>query len=286
VRSAVHVVEFDKAMGAMCGMALGDSLGHMFEFLPALDAPTRSSHFFDVNSSVVKLSMKCFSKASNQFGIELGQWTDDASMGLCVADSLLSHRAFDGADQRVRFWNWWNQGYNNAFRKDSRRSDSIGLGGNISKSLDEMQYGKKPSDVYSALTEDAGNGSLMRFAPIAVFGRNAGGSRIEPAVYEIAKASSYTTHPGIIAAEACAFLCHVIIRAFEAPRGVEAKPFLDNVCDEYLKILAPRQSGWGVDQIRELVSSVPASEKEASEAYSSSIIDEQSERDRVAVPEK
>jgi len=78
-----------------------------------------------------------------------------------------------------------------------------------------------------------------------------------------AKASSYTTHPGIIAAEACAFLCHVIIRAFEAPRGMEAKPFLESVCTEYLEILAPRQPGWGVDQIRELVSSKPGSEKEA-----------------------
>merc|ERR1719326_2829816 len=44
---------------------------------------------------------------------------------------------------------------------------------------------------------------------------------------------------------------------------MDAKQVLESVCAEYLEILAPRQPGWGVDQIRELVSSKPASDKEA-----------------------
>ena len=44
-----------------------------------MDEPNRRSHFFDVKASLSALSYKCFRKASNQFRIELGQWTDDAS---------------------------------------------------------------------------------------------------------------------------------------------------------------------------------------------------------------
>ena len=57
-----------------------------------------------------------------------GQWTDDASMALCMADrcvfilpwtpfpetyiplmhiSLIAKVGFDGSDMRIRFWNWW-----------------------------------------------------------------------------------------------------------------------------------------------------------------------------------
>ena len=39
---------------------------------------------------------------------------------------------FDGSDMRMRFWNWWFFGYNNAFRNDDEREGSVGLGGNIS----------------------------------------------------------------------------------------------------------------------------------------------------------
>merc|ERR1719197_838806 len=81
--------------------------------------------------------MKFFNE-TNAFGLARGQWTDDASMGLCMADSLIMRRGYDGTDMRIRFWCWWNRGYNNAFRKDPRRTGSVGLGGNISKSLDAL----------------------------------------------------------------------------------------------------------------------------------------------------
>ena len=67
-----------------------------------------------------------------------GQWTDDASMGSCLADSLLTQNGYNGSNIRIWFWNWWNNGLNNAFRKDfeSRsalfsfsKSLSVGLGG-------------------------------------------------------------------------------------------------------------------------------------------------------------
>ena len=68
----------------------------------------------------------------NKFSLKAGQWTDDCSMGLCIADSLLCKDGFNGADMRARFWNWWFRGYNNAFRFDGMSTgESCGLGCNI-----------------------------------------------------------------------------------------------------------------------------------------------------------
>merc|ERR1712151_939930 len=94
----------------------------------------------------------------NKFHLERGQWTDDASMGLCMADSLILNRGFNGSDMRVRFWCWWNRGYNNAFRKDPERTSSVGLGGNISQSLKALERYNVSTvpPAYEAKTEDAG----------------------------------------------------------------------------------------------------------------------------------
>ena len=58
---------------------------------------------------------------------------------------------------------------NNAFELDNSRGDktSVGLGGNISQSLYAIKVdGSRPTPTYQADTEDSGNGSLMRLAPV------------------------------------------------------------------------------------------------------------------------
>lgn len=241
----------NRAMGSMLGMAVGDSLGHPFEFLPVQDRPV--GPHFDFGKFE-------FIDASNAFQLKRGQWTDDAAMGLCMADSLILKRDFDGSDMRVRFWCWWNRGYNNAFRKDPTRSSSVGLGGNIAKSLNDLSHllpGELPPPAFKAATEDAGNGSLMRFTPVAIFFHAA---PVEELLH-FARLSSYTTHPGIIAAEACAFLAFLIMRALtrKGPESsMNAKQFLEKTSQEYLKVSGlEKQKGWGYDQMIWLVQSHP-----------------------------
>jgi ADP-ribosyl-[dinitrogen reductase] hydrolase len=245
----------DRIMGSMVGMAVGDALGHPFEFMPAQDVPTDT--YFDLNTFK-------FKNESNAFHLQRGQWTDDASMGLCMADSLILRRGFSGGDMRVRFWCWWNRGYNNAFRKDSTRNNSVGLGGNISKSLSDLSTlrpGQLPPAAYQARGEDAGNGSLMRFTPVALFYHKASLDEL----YHQSRASSYTTHPGIIAAEACTLLAHLIVRAVNRPRGpLNVKEFLDVHTQEYYeKSGLIGKSGWGYDQMKWLVTSDPVNDTEA-----------------------
>ena len=117
--------------GDVAGFVAGDALGHPFEYITVTDVPG-TSHF--------DLATLEFHGEFNKFACKRGQWTDDASMGLCMADSFILRQAFDGSDLRRRFWCWWFRGYNNAFRKDPERESkkSIGLGGNTQKSLEPL----------------------------------------------------------------------------------------------------------------------------------------------------
>ena len=83
----------------------------------------------------------------------------------------------------MRWHAWWACGYNNAFRDDKARraaaggrSQSVGLGGNVARSMGAMRPGEVPSAVFDGAGEDAGVGSLMRLAPVpcALFRRNHG----------------------------------------------------------------------------------------------------------------
>mmetsp|Transcript_39314 Transcript_39314/g.108449 ORF Transcript_39314/g.108449 Transcript_39314/m.108449 type:complete len:902 (-) Transcript_39314:72-2777(-) len=220
----------DRAMGCMVGMGIGDGMGHMFEFLPCRDTP--GVQYFD-------LSTMRFHSEYNRFALRYGQWTDDAAMGLCLADSLILRRGYDGRDVRERFWNWWNRGYNNAFRLDEARPsrDSVGLGGNIATSLqamDKLSTGQRPDAIYIASGDDSGNGSLMRLAPVPLFFH-----AVPPReLHRLARQSSRSTHPGIVAAEACALLAHLVVFALRRSVGtpVNAKAFLEDATAKFLEL--------------------------------------------------
>jgi ADP-ribosyl-[dinitrogen reductase] hydrolase len=209
-----------RAVGALVGMAVADSVGAPLEFLPVGKSGSR----FDPKTLKVTGEF-------NKFSLKPGQWTDDTSMGLCVADSLLACGTYDGSDIRVRFWNWWNRGYNNAFRRDKDRHKSVGLGGNIGLSLHAIRSAGPPARFESA-SEDAGIGSLMRLAPVPVYFH-----RDVDLAMKVSAESSYTTHPGPTAAEACGFLGFVIVRAImgERVKGETAAHFLNACVEAYLE---------------------------------------------------
>ena len=74
--------------------------------------------------------MSLWNSRSHPCWVKPGQWTDDASMGLCLGESLLTFpELIHPIDLRIRFLNWWDFGYCNAFGYDSITKKSIGLGG-------------------------------------------------------------------------------------------------------------------------------------------------------------
>jgi len=261
-----------KAVGSMVALAAADATGHWFEFMDACDKPganfgrtvfdVSKLHFVPATSSDPRTyPPACFSGTFlNRFALHMGQWTDDCSMSLCMADSLLIKQQYDGSDIRIRFWNWWNKGYCNAFGKEAaqgRPRSSVGLGGNISKSIFSMREQETPTPRFESSGEDSGNGSLMRLAPVAIF--YSGDERL---CIDFARESSYTTHPGKIAAECCALQAFLIARAIQDPElpieagaavEVTAGSWLEHHVAEYLETELKGRDGVGVDEVRRML---------------------------------
>jgi ADP-ribosylglycohydrolase len=226
----------------MVGMAVADAVGAPLEFLPVEngDLDVENTPNYQFKSQFVFNNME-YIGPSNKFRLKPGQWTDDASMGFCMADSLLAKNGcYDGSDIRTRFHLWWNFGYTNAFVNDPSRKGSVGLGGNIAMSLDSCRAGEVPTPVFERKNEDAGIGSLMRLAPIPVRYH----SNIEDA-RNFAAQSSLTTHPGLLGAECCAFLSHMIVKAINRDSELDSgdiKEFIDQVVVEYISLLETRMN--------------------------------------------
>ena len=196
-----------RGMGTMLGMAIGDAMGARYEFLP-------------VRYGIIDLKNMGDNSVSN-FKMEPGQWTDDTSMGLCLADSLLMNNGIlKEHDLMHRFLCWWKGGYNNAFRFNTYPRRSVGLGGNISLSF--KQYKKDKSPLTNAGDRNtSGNGSIMRNAAVPVcFSEN-----MELACKN-SRIQSLVTHKGDEARECCSLLTHIIVKIF---KGENLKQILDNL---------------------------------------------------------
>lgn len=97
------------------------------------------------------------------FRLEPGQWTDDTSLALCMGQSLKECGGFDAHDMQVRFWDWYEDGYM------SSTGYCFDIGSTTVAAL--HRFKQKPWEPFAG-TEDertAGNGSLMRLAPIPIW---------------------------------------------------------------------------------------------------------------------
>jgi ADP-ribosyl-[dinitrogen reductase] hydrolase len=177
-----RVIDLNRATGALLGLAVGDAVGATNEFTMA-PAP--------INDMV----------GGGPFDLAPGEWTDDTSMALCLADSLIAKRGFDGADQIARYIRWWKEGYNSV------------LGycfdiGNTTRAA--LQRHLDTGVVYAGSNdpEASGNGSLMRLAPIPIFFANS-----VMATTGMAVASSIVTHAAKDCTDSCFQYALMIRRA-------------------------------------------------------------------------
>ena len=181
------------SIGSMLGMAIADAMGHRFEF-----EPVRYN----------KITLRDMGEGpGGAFQLLPGQWTDDTSMGLCLADSLIMNKGeYDAHDLMHRFLSWWYCGYNNAFRFDKSRSNSVGLGGQISGSFNNYINDPKKQTICGDINS-SGIGSIMRNGAVPICYHD----NIEKGM-EVAKLHSYLTHQGNEAAECCRLLTYIITK--------------------------------------------------------------------------
>jgi ADP-ribosylglycohydrolase len=135
------------------------------------------------------------------FSLAPGEWTDDTSMALCLAESLLECDGFDPVDQLRRYTRWYREGY---LSSNGRCFD---IGNTV---LDALRRFEETGAPYCGATDFwmAGNGSLMRLAPVPLwFAANPA-----EAVAHAAD-SSRTTHGAVAAVDACRYYAGLIIGA-------------------------------------------------------------------------
>jgi ADP-ribosyl-[dinitrogen reductase] hydrolase len=139
------MLEKDRFLGCFVGLATGDALGAPLEFFP------RGS--FEPISDMIE---------GGYFHLLKGEWTDDTSMALCLAESLLECGGFDARDQMDRYAQWAYHGY------FSSRPRSFGFGQTFLQSI--MLY-RRTNDPFagSLRPKRAGNGCIMRLAPIPIY---------------------------------------------------------------------------------------------------------------------
>jgi ADP-ribosyl-[dinitrogen reductase] hydrolase len=174
----------DRYRGSLLGLAAGDALGTTLEFSPP-------GSFAPLEEMI----------GGGPFALAPGQWTDDTSMALCLATSLLEPRGFDARDQMQRYLRWRDEGYL------SSTGTCFDISGAVSAALRRFETTGEPF-AGSPDPRTAGNGSLMRLAPVPLFYA----SQPEVAL-EKAADSSRTTHGAPAAIDACRYLAALLIGA-------------------------------------------------------------------------
>ncbi|MFL7891271.1 MAG: ADP-ribosylglycohydrolase family protein [Anaerolineales bacterium] len=176
--------QIDRFRGCLLGLAAGDALGTTLEFKP----PGSFAPIDDIGGG-------------GPFNLAAGQWTDDTSMALCLAASLVECKGMDLFDQSSKYVNWYRQGYM------SSTGVCFDIGNTVRKALENFE---KTGDPYSGLTDpySAGNGSIMRLAPVPMFY-----SQDNHAAMHNSGLSSKTTHATRVAVDACRFFGALICGA-------------------------------------------------------------------------
>jgi ADP-ribosyl-[dinitrogen reductase] hydrolase len=163
----------NKAFGSFFGLIVGDALGAAVEF-------KQRGSFKEVKEM----------RAGGPHGLEAGFWTDDTSMALCLAESL-TEKGFKLQDQLERYLKWYREGYL------SSTGSCFDIGANTARSL---EYYEKQRELPPKSDRAAGNGSIMRLAPVPIYFKDDFAEAVK-----YSGESSLTTHNNQMAVDSCRY---------------------------------------------------------------------------------
>jgi ADP-ribosyl-[dinitrogen reductase] hydrolase len=176
----------ERSRGCLIGLAVGDALGTTVEF-------SARGSFAPVADMI----------GGGPFELSPGQWTDDTSMALCLGHSLVERRGFDALDQMRRYCRWQETGYLSSTGK------CFDIGRTVSAALDRFRATGDPI-AGSTDPQTAGNGCLMRLAPVPMF--------YAPdldAASRLAGDSARSTHGAAECVDACRLFARMLVRALQ-----------------------------------------------------------------------
>ncbi len=176
---------FDRSLGCMLGMVIGDSLGSQVEFQDAASIRARyPGGVRDPEPSPVWRTLA-------------GQPTDDLELGIALARSLVGSGRYDPEDAAAAYGRWYASG-----PFDIGGTTALAFGAAASARTDKATAARLAADRRSQA-----NGSLMRIAPIGVWAA----SPDEAAA--AASEDSGLSHPHPVCRAACAAFAAAISTA-------------------------------------------------------------------------
>jgi ADP-ribosylglycohydrolase len=181
--------QYDRALGVLLGTAVGDALGAGYEFGPPLP-----------DDAVVAMN------GGGAFGWAPGEWTDDTSMALVIAETAASGADLRGQQAQNEIVSRWAAWAADAPDVGSQTRQVLGGVGGGTGSADRARLAAR--ELHRRTGQSAGNGSLMRTAPVALAFLGDPG-----ALAEAATALSGLTHFDPEAGEACVLWCLAIRHA-------------------------------------------------------------------------
>lgn len=134
-------------------MAAGDALGAGYEFGPSLPAST-------------PVSMR-----TGNLGFAPGEWTDDTDMAIVLAQSLLEHGPGPAAEAAmVRGWSAWAMNARDVGIQTRQvlRTARLAAEADGRRPMRAQDAFEAAESVHRRAGRSAGNGSLMRTAPVAL----------------------------------------------------------------------------------------------------------------------
>ena len=134
----------DRRRGCLFGLAVGDALGAAVEFESPGDFEPVVGY-----------------RDGGPHKLAPGEWTDDTSMALALADSI-AEDGWDINEQAQRYVAWWRTG---AYSVNGRVFD---IGNTTVAALRRFQQTGDAWTSGDASDYSSGNGSLMRLAPVAL----------------------------------------------------------------------------------------------------------------------
>lgn len=132
----------NKSRGMFLGLAIGDALGMPVEF-------SQPGEFEPVTDM----------RSGGPFNLPTGYWTDDTSMALCLADSLLERGGYDSFDVMDKYCRWFQDGYRSSL------DHCFDIGNQVRESLLNFIDDPSPIQASQPRSQKAGNGTIMRLAP-------------------------------------------------------------------------------------------------------------------------
>jgi ADP-ribosyl-[dinitrogen reductase] hydrolase len=196
----------ERILGGLWGAVIGDALGVPVEFT---DRKEREK------DPVTDM------RGYGTWNQRPGTWSDDSSLLLCTAESLVN--GFDTNDMGSRFVKFWKEGYWTPYGK------VFDIGGTTRKAIARIAAGVEP-EMAGVNSEDSnGNGSLMRILPVGL--RYA--DRPSPELLECVHRVSCLTHRHPRSQMACGIYC---LMAASLTSGQEPEEAYNRMIDEAKKV--------------------------------------------------